>query len=81
MTGLKPVPALGSTVLGTETAVTERRKALPWPLFPGDPGNKLRSLHDKVRLSAPRLPSKGEKSLKAKPARWRGNEAAWLFEI
>ena len=54
--GRKLVPALGSTVLGTEIAVTERRKALPWPLFPGDPGNKLRSLHYKVRLSAFRLP-------------------------
>jgi hypothetical protein len=39
-----------------EVAVTGRRKALPWPLFPGDPGNKLRSLHYKVRLSAFRLP-------------------------
>jgi hypothetical protein len=39
-----------------KNAVTERRKALPWPLFSGDPGNKLRSLHYKVRLSALRLP-------------------------
>jgi hypothetical protein len=54
---------------------------LPWPLFLGDPGNKLRSLHYKVRLSALRLPSKGEKKTKAKLARWRGNEATWLFEI
>ena len=45
-----------------KTAAAERREALPWPLFPGDPGNKLRSLHYKVRLSALRLPSKrGEK--------------------
>jgi hypothetical protein len=74
-------PALGSTVLGTETVGAERREALPWPLFLGDPGNKLRSLHYKVRLSALRLPSKGEKKTKAKLARWRENEAAWLFEI
>ena len=42
-----------------KNAGAERREALPWPLFLGDPGNKLRSLHDKVRLSALRLPSKG----------------------
>ena len=59
----------------------ERREALPWPLFLGDPGNKLRSLHYKVRLSALRLPSKGGEKTKAKLARWRGNEVAWLFEI
>src|ERR1700709_1428785 len=45
-----------ATVPGTEIAATERRKALPWPLFPGDPGNKLRPLHTKVRRSALRLP-------------------------
>ena len=63
--GLRLVPALGSTVLGTETAGAERREALPWPLFLGDPGNKLRSLHDKVRLSALRLPSKGGEKAKS----------------
>ena len=47
----------GRTDQGLKDAATERRKALPWPLFPGDPGNKLRSLHYKVRLSALRLPS------------------------
>src|SRR4051794_3349481 len=51
------------------------------PLFPGDPGNKPRPL-PKVRLSASRPPSfsRGEKD-KTQLAQWRGNEAAWLFEI
>ena len=43
---LRFAPALGSYGPGVEeVAAEERRKALPWPLFPGDPGNKLRSLH------------------------------------
>jgi hypothetical protein len=35
----------------------------------------------KARLSALHLPSKGEINQKLKPARRRGNEAAWLFEM
>jgi hypothetical protein len=51
---------------------------LPWPLFLGDPGNKLRSLHYKVRLSALRLPSKRGRKRPKPNLRWRGNENVWL---
>ena len=47
-------PEVRSEVL--KNAAVERRKAFPWPLFLGDPGNKLRHQLTKARLSAFRLP-------------------------
>ena len=80
MASLKLAPALGSQVPGTEIAATERREALPCASISRRSGKQAAAV-TKVRLSALRLPSKGEKKLKAKLARWREDEAAWLFEI
>src|SRR4051794_11634339 len=71
----KLAPAPGRTVPRTKKPpLAGRREAFPWPLFSGDPGDKLRLYYQGAPFGVPPpLTFRGEKKTKPNSRDWREN--------